>query len=159
VSLNFDEVGVLQNRLTKRPSRFAGVYRGPFGQIDEGLAVEHQRGNFVRVQGVAFQPHACEGEPDGLAADGSLWVISRHPGPIDTMLAGGVNLKGCPGSHSDFGIENMLGRAVGVYGESGLQRKGRVISQRTAADGSHQGGRLASPRRNLHRAESLTEFV
>jgi hypothetical protein len=104
VSLDLDEVGVLQHRLAEWPSISAGIYRGPFREIYQCLTVENQWRELVAMAGVPLKAHACEGESNRLAADGSLRVIWRHPGPIDAVLASRVNLESGPRSHSDLGI-------------------------------------------------------
>jgi hypothetical protein len=86
-------------------------------------------------------------------------MIGRHPCPVNSVLASRVYLKGGPGSHGDFRIKNMLGRAVGVNGKPCLEGESGVISQRTPTNGRHNGRRLTAARRDCHWAEGLQEFV
>jgi hypothetical protein len=86
--LDFDEVGVLENSLTKRSGVFAGILRWPLRQVDESLTIEHEWGKLVRVSGISLKPHAREREPNGFATNGCLRLVRGHPSSIDTVFAG-----------------------------------------------------------------------
>jgi hypothetical protein len=108
VSLDFDEVSVLQHSFPKGPCILAGIMRRPLRQIDKGLAIEHKRNDFLRVLRIPLKPHASQGEPDGFATDGGLRLVRWHPGSVDTMLASRIDLKSRPEATATSGCKVCL---------------------------------------------------
>jgi hypothetical protein len=98
-------------------------------------------------------------EANCLPTDGCLRMIGRNTGPKDTVLAGGVDLKGSPKSHRDFGLEHMLSRPVCVNGEASLEGESGVVLQGAAVDGSDNSRRVTAARRDGDRGEGTEQLI
>jgi hypothetical protein len=159
VSLNFDEVSVLEDCLPKRPCELTAVVKGPLRQANDGLTVEDQRSDLINVPGIPLESLARERKPDGLAADGRLGLIGGDSGPIHAVVPARVYQESRPGSHGDFRVKHVLGRAVSVYRESCLELERGVILKLPAIDGSDDGRGVTAPLRDRDGDQGLQQEV